>query len=226
MNILLQSLQKSVLLISQVKLEKDQQKLRPKSAKGKAASGPPSTAPQLDREGSAEQPSTSGRASSPVAGWTTEQRAALQRAFLTVQPSQRNFWQHVAKQVPGKTALECCNCKFDELPTPVEKVKQTSRLMPSRESSPIQPPVLKLAGGQPPFCAVPDIDHSLAYLLFRHSVVCDWAGCTATSLPAMICILFTCCKLHSLYTLFCWKLCATSSCCPLKGIMFLTCTHT
>lgn len=139
---------KAVFLISQVKLEKDQQKLRPSSAQGKAASGPPGTAPQLDREGDAEQPSTSGRASSPIAGWTAEQRAALQRAFLTVQPSQRNFWQHVAKQVPGKTALECCNCKFDELPTPVEKVKQTSRLMPGRGSSPIQPPALKLAAGQ------------------------------------------------------------------------------
>lgn len=131
--------------MSQVKLEKDQQKLRPRSAKAKAASG---AASQLDGEGSAEQPSTSGRADSPVGGWTAEQRAALQRAFLTVQPSQRNFWQHVAKQVPGKTALECCNCKFDELPTPVEKVKQTSRLMPGRDSSLIQPPALKLAGGQ------------------------------------------------------------------------------
>ena len=131
--------------MSQVKLEKDQQKLRPRSTKAKTASG---AAPQLDGEGSAEQPSTSGRDGSPVAGWTGEQRAALQRAFLTVQPSQRNFWQHVAKQVPGKTALECCNCKFDELPTPVEKVKQTSRLMPGRDSSPIQPPALKLAGGQ------------------------------------------------------------------------------
>ena len=144
----LQMFSENVFLMSQVKLEKDQQKMQPKSAKGKAASGPPSTAPQLDREGNAEQPFTSGRASSPIAGWTAEQRAALQRAFLTVQPSQRNFWQHVAKQVPGKTALECCNCKFDELPTPVEKVKQTSRLMPGRDSSPIQPPALKLDGGQ------------------------------------------------------------------------------
>ncbi|KAL0031794.1 hypothetical protein WJX79_007784 [Trebouxia sp. C0005] len=48
----------------------------------------------------------------------------------------------------GRTALECCNCKFDELPTPVEKVKQTARSAAAKDSSPIRPPALKVAGGR------------------------------------------------------------------------------
>lgn len=133
-----------------MKLEKEQQTLQPRGTKDKAAQGPCSTAPELNAQGGgAEQPSTTEQAGSPVTEWTAEQRAALQRAYLTVQPSQRNFWQQVAKMVPGKTALECCNCKFDELPTPVEKVKQATRLMPGRGNcSPLKPPTLKLAGGQ------------------------------------------------------------------------------
>ncbi|KAA6420549.1 MAG: hypothetical protein FRX49_09710 [Trebouxia sp. A1-2] len=83
-----------------------------------------------------------------AAGWSEDQKAALQKAYLTVKPSQRNFWQHVAKLVPGRTALECCNCKFDELPTPVEKVKQTARSAAAKDSSPIRPPALKVAGGR------------------------------------------------------------------------------
>ena len=99
------------------------------------------------------QPSTSGRSPAAAAqqGWTEEQKAALQRAYLTVKPSQRNFWQHVAKLVPGKTALECCNSKFDELPTPVEKVKP-SRTAAARDASPVRPPALKIAGGERLLC--------------------------------------------------------------------------
>jgi len=106
-------------------------------------SQPADAASTLEASG---QPSISAR--SPAgAGWTEDQKAALQKAYLTVKPSQRNFWQHVAKLVPGRTALECCNCKFDELPTPVEKAKQTARSAAARDSSPIRPPALKVAGG-------------------------------------------------------------------------------
>ena len=138
-------------MLLQVKLEKDQQRVatakQAKGTKGQSAQGPSATAPQPNGD-STQQPFTSNTAAGHIEGWTTEQRAALQRAYLTVKPSQRNFWQHVAKLVPGKTALECCNCKFDELPTPVEKAKQSSRLMPDRGSSPIRPPALKVTGGQ------------------------------------------------------------------------------
>jgi len=127
------------------------------SSKGKQAKGSqPKSAHKLGHSdigstpAASEQPSTSGRTSAEATaqGWTAEQKAALQRAYLTVKPSQCNFWQHVAKLVPGKTALQCCNCKFDELPTPVEKGKQTSKHAPSRDSSPVRPPPLKVAGGQ------------------------------------------------------------------------------
>ena len=90
-----------------------------------------------------EAASSPGSGAEAGQGWTEEQRAALQTAFLMVKPSQRNFWQHVAKRVPGKSALECCNCKFDELPTPVEKGR--AGLQPG--ASPIQAPAFKLAAG-------------------------------------------------------------------------------
>ena len=114
--------------------------------KGRQGNGrqPADAASTLEANG---QPFISVR--SPAgAGWSEDQKAALQKAYLTVKPSQRNFWQHVAKQVPGRTALECCNCKFDELPTPVEKVKQTARSAAAKDSSPIRPPALKVAGGK------------------------------------------------------------------------------
>ena len=124
----------------QIKVEKD---LIPNTKQAKRAHAPAGS----------KQPLASGKSPSPAAAaaagdWTEAQQAALQKAYLTVKPSQRNFWQHVAKMVPGKTALECCNCKFDEMPTPVEGLKHSSRLAAAAESSPVRPPALKVTGGE------------------------------------------------------------------------------
>ena len=94
-------------------------------------------------------PNSPSPASDAVQDWSDEQRAALQKAFLTVKPSQPKFWLHVAKLVPGKTALQCCNAKFDEMPTPVEKAKPNSRLAQGVGEFPMQAPALKLAAGSP-----------------------------------------------------------------------------
>ncbi|DBB06669.1 TPA: hypothetical protein ACH3X1_012180 [Trebouxia sp. C0004] len=124
---------------TKVKVEKVDTKVRQRKG-----SQPADAASTLEASG---QPSINAR-SPAAAGWTADQKAALQKAYLTVKPSQRNFWQHVAKLVPDRTALECCNCKFDELPTPVEKVKQTARSAAAKDSSRIRPPALKVAGGR------------------------------------------------------------------------------
>lgn len=62
--------------------------------------------------------------------WTPEQAAALSWAQLKVDPTARNFWQEVAKQVPGnKTADECFQRHFHKHPTPVaRKVSKISRV--------------------------------------------------------------------------------------------------
>lgn len=133
----------------QVKLEKPSGKLA-KGSQAKCVQKPNAAAAAALTLEAIEQPATSGRtlAEATTQDWTEEQTVALQRAYLTVKPSQRNFWQHVAKLVQGKTALECCTCKFDELPTPVEKMKQSSRHAAARDSSPIRPPALKVTGGE------------------------------------------------------------------------------
>lgn len=100
------------------------------------------------RAGQVASPASPSLASQAAQGWSEEQRAALQKAFLTVKPSQPKFWLHVANLVPGKTALQCCNAKFDEMPTPVEKPNPRGKLIPGQEGSPIQAPALKLAAGE------------------------------------------------------------------------------
>lgn len=97
------------------------------------------------RAGHLQSPASPSPALDAEQGWTEEQKAALQRAFLTVKPNQPKFWLHVSKLVPGKTALQCCNAKFDEMPTPVEKPKPRGK---GQGGSPIQAPALKLAAGK------------------------------------------------------------------------------
>ncbi|KAH7426403.1 hypothetical protein KP509_10G000800 [Ceratopteris richardii] len=50
-------------------------------------------------------------------GWTPEQDAALQHAYFQIRPSS-NFWFHVAKKVPGKTAKDCFDRFYSAHPTP------------------------------------------------------------------------------------------------------------
>ena len=51
--------------------------------------------------------------------WTREQITALSMAQLQVDPTCRNFWQEVAKNVPGKSADDCFAKHFQKHPTPV-----------------------------------------------------------------------------------------------------------
>ncbi|KAG9441391.1 hypothetical protein H6P81_017245 [Aristolochia fimbriata] len=49
--------------------------------------------------------------------WTDNQEAALRRAYFAQKPTP-NFWKEVSRQVPGKSAQDCFNRIFGELPTP------------------------------------------------------------------------------------------------------------
>ncbi|XP_068656993.1 uncharacterized protein [Aristolochia californica] len=49
--------------------------------------------------------------------WTDNQEAALRRAYFTQKPTP-NFWKKVSRLVPGKSAQDCFNRIFSELPTP------------------------------------------------------------------------------------------------------------
>lgn len=106
------------------------------------------------RAGHLASPASPSLAAQNAQSWTAEQKAALQKAFLTVKPSQPQFWLHVANLVPGKTALQCCNAKFDEMPTPLEKPKAKGKMMPGQEGAPIQAPALVLAAGQTEICYI------------------------------------------------------------------------
>ena len=119
------------------------QKGAPASQAPQAQPSNPLSAPP-SAPGHLQSPASPGPALDAAQGWTEEQKAALQRAFLTVKPNQAKFWLHVAKLVPGKTALQCCNAKFDEMPTPVEKPKPRGK---GQGGSPLQAPALKLAAG-------------------------------------------------------------------------------
>ena len=59
------------------------------------------------------------------AHWTSEQMHALSMAQLHVDPTCNNFWQEVAKQVPGKNADECFSKHFQKHPTPVSQKTQS-----------------------------------------------------------------------------------------------------
>ncbi|KAL4186427.1 hypothetical protein AMTRI_Chr09g14080 [Amborella trichopoda] len=50
-------------------------------------------------------------------GWSEDQEAALQKAYLTVKPVPK-FWKEVSKLVPGKSAQECFDRIHSVLPTP------------------------------------------------------------------------------------------------------------
>jgi hypothetical protein len=50
--------------------------------------------------------------------WSADRRAALAAAYTTVRPSVKDFWAHVAKLVPGKTAQECHDEHTRAFPTP------------------------------------------------------------------------------------------------------------
>ncbi|KAG1338605.1 hypothetical protein COCNU_04G009110 [Cocos nucifera] len=52
-------------------------------------------------------------------GWTTEQLAALRRAYFLAKPSP-HFWKKVSKMVPGKSAQECFNRTHADLATPTQ----------------------------------------------------------------------------------------------------------
>ncbi|QDZ25825.1 hypothetical protein HOP50_19g83670 [Chloropicon primus] len=90
--------------------------------------------------------------------WTPEQEAALSWAQLQVDPTSRNFWQEVAKSVPGnKTADECFQKHFQKHPTPVTR-KTKSRtsgaaagddtVVANAPSAQIKKQMKKLKGGR------------------------------------------------------------------------------
>ncbi|OWM85438.1 uncharacterized protein LOC116194822 [Punica granatum] len=70
-------------------------------------------------------------ASGSEQGWTKEQEAALERAYLAakVTPS---FWKKVSKLVPGKSAQECFDKFNSDLPTP--QPRSRSRAAKTRTS--------------------------------------------------------------------------------------------
>ncbi|KAG6544472.1 hypothetical protein Mapa_014110 [Marchantia paleacea] len=49
--------------------------------------------------------------------WTSEQEIALQNAYVSVKPA-ADFWYHISKRVPGRTAEECFNKFYAGHPTP------------------------------------------------------------------------------------------------------------
>lgn len=69
--------------------------------------------------------------------WTEEQEVALSRAQLQVDPTVKNFWQEVARLVPGKkTADECFQKHFQRHPTPKsQKTKSVTAGLGGSEGS-------------------------------------------------------------------------------------------
>jgi len=57
--------------------------------------------------------------------WTPQQIQSLTMAQLQVDPTCRNFWQEVAKYVPGKTPDECFAKHFQKHPTPTVHKKKS-----------------------------------------------------------------------------------------------------
>ena len=81
--------------------------------------------------------------------WSKAQIEALQSAQVVLDPTAANYWQLVAKKVPGKTANECYAKMFESHPTPQEKNVRARRYLGSsdEDGAPAGPKVKKATKG-------------------------------------------------------------------------------
>ena len=81
--------------------------------------------------------------------WSKAQIEAMQGAQVVLDPTAANYWQLVAKKVPGKTANECYAKMFESHPTPQEKNARARRYLGSldEDGGPAGPKVKKATKG-------------------------------------------------------------------------------
>nr|CCA14536.1 AlNc14C4G606 [Albugo laibachii Nc14] len=66
------------------------------------------------------------RPSETIKDWTESQLEALEIAKISIPPNDTNFWEQVAKLVPGKTSSECRSKSFEQISSPFRRKGSTS----------------------------------------------------------------------------------------------------